>query len=164
MYPPSSPNKRRATHQIAPPSHKPKMMNGSRMSHGRGMANDAFIDGESTFRIEASRRTGAAAITPVAGEVTWNSWPGLVGNPEAMYSYSRSENLRPVATHRHWKRKNSSRQQAKICGRPTLNSLIRSSMKCHLYHGGITTTAFQKEVAIHQILCNKERRSSDSFL
>src|SRR5947207_14143083 len=80
-------------------------------------------------------RNGKAATIPVNGEVARNSIPGLERNPEAMYWYSRSVNLRLAETQRHWARKTSNSTPAKICGRPTLNSRMRSSMKGHLYHG-----------------------------
>src|SRR5579864_6949314 len=46
-----------------------------------------------------------------------------------MYSYSRAENLRPAATHKHCNRKASSSSPANTCGRPILNSLSAWSMR-----------------------------------
>src|SRR5579859_4138921 len=82
-YPPSSSNKRRATHHNAAPSHTPKIVNGSRSSHGRGTASAALNRGVAIFLATEVKRTGKAATRPVNGEEFRVFSPAPV-RPEAM--------------------------------------------------------------------------------
>src|SRR6185503_9688238 len=70
------------------------------------------------------------------------SCPALGGKPEATYSSSSGDNWRLAPTQRHWARNPISISPAKICGRPTLNSLMAWNMNFHLYHAALSQRRF----------------------